>query len=29
MTRGKLFFGCFNTDLWEKSQRTEEFGILP
>ena len=28
MTRGKLFFGWFSTDLWEESQRTEEFGIF-
>ena len=27
MTRGNLYFGWFSTDLWEESQRTEEFGI--
>ena len=28
MTRGNLYFGWFSTDLWEESQRTEEFGIF-
>ena len=28
MTRRNLYFGWFNTYLWEESQRTEEFGIF-
>ena len=28
MTRRNLYFGWFSTDLWEESQRTEEFGIF-
>ena len=28
MTRGNLYFGWFSTDLWEESQRTEEFGLF-
>ena len=28
MTRGNLYFGWFSTNLWEESQRTEEFGIF-
>ena len=28
MTRGNLYFGWFSPDLWEESQRTEEFGFF-
>ena len=28
MTRGNLYFGWSSTDLWEESQRTEEFGFF-
>ena len=27
-TRGNLYSEWFSTDLWEESQRTEEFGIF-
>ena len=28
MNTDDLYFGWFSTDLWEESQRTEEFGIF-